>query len=109
MQYRSFTYANGVYDVYFFEKSLQGDILAVYSAEGVKLISYEYDAWGSFTTTYHNGGENTSAVNNRFTYRGYYYDSNLGMYYLNARYYDQNTRRFFHLMQQLLFLLLPWH
>ena len=94
MQYRSFTYANGVYDVYLFEKSLQGDILAVYSAEGVKLISYEYDAWGSFTTTYHNGGENTSAVNNRFTYRGYYYDSDLGMYYLNARYYDQNIKRF---------------
>ena len=94
MQYRSFTYANGVYDVYFFEKNLQGDILAVYSAEGVKLISYEYDAWGNFATTYHNGGENTSAVNNRFTYRGYYYDSDLGMYYLSARYYDQNIKRF---------------
>ena len=25
---------------------------------------------------------------------GYYYDSDLGMYYLNARYYDQNIRRF---------------
>ena len=70
MQYRSFTYANGVYDVYFFEKSLQGDILAVYGADGTKYIEYTYDSWGSFTTTYHNGGENTSAVNNRFTYRG---------------------------------------
>ena len=94
MQYRSFTYANGVYDVYFFEKNLQGDILAVYGADGTKYIEYTYDSWGSFTTTYHNGGGSTSAVNNRFTYRGYYYDSDLGMYYLNARYYDQNIRRF---------------
>ena len=94
MQYRSFTYDNGVYDVYLFEKSLQGDILAVYGADGTKYIEYTYNAWGNFTTTYHNDGENTSAVNNRFTYRGYYYDSDLGMYYLNARYYDQNIRRF---------------
>ena len=94
MQYRSFTYANGVYDVYFFEKSLQGDVLAVYGVDGTKYIEYTYDSWGNFSTTYHNGGENTSAVNNRFTYRGYYYDSDLGMYYLNARYYDQNIRRF---------------
>ena len=27
-------------------------------------------------------------------YRGYYYDSDLGLYYLNLRYYDTNTCRF---------------
>ena len=31
---------------------------------------------------------------NPFMYRGYYYDHDLGMYYLNSRYYDQNTCRF---------------
>ena len=31
---------------------------------------------------------------NPFMYRGYYYDHDLGMYYLNSRYYDQNTGRF---------------
>jgi RHS repeat-associated protein len=32
--------------------------------------------------------------NNPFRYRGYYYDKDLNLYYLNARYYDQGTRRF---------------
>ena len=94
MQYRSFTYANGVYDVYFFEKNLQGDILAVYGADGTKYIEYTYDAWGNFATTYHNGGENTSAVNNRFTYRCYYYDSETGFYLTGTRYYDPEIGRF---------------
>ena len=94
MQYRSFTYANGVYDVYFFEKNLQGDILAVYGADGTKYIEYTYDAWGNFATTYHNGGGSTSAVNNRFTYRCYYYDSETGFYLTGTRYYDPEIGRF---------------
>ena len=61
---------------------------------GVKLVSYVYDAWGNFTVSYHNGGENTYAANNPYRYRGYYYDIDLGLYYLNSRYYDSNTGRF---------------
>lgn len=34
------------------------------------------------------------AVNNPFRYRGYYYDVESGLYYLNSRYYDQQTGRF---------------
>lgn len=60
----------------------------------MKLASYIYDAWGNFTITYSNGGGTTSAQYNPFTYRGYYYDSDLGLYYLNSRYYDSNTGRF---------------
>ncbi len=37
---------------------------------------------------------NTTATKNPFKYRGYYYDVNLGLYYLQSRYYDQNTGRF---------------
>ena len=33
-------------------------------------------------------------INNPFTYRGYYYDSDLGLYYLQTRYYDSETARF---------------
>ena len=36
----------------------------------------------------------TVVTNNPFRYRGYYYDIDLGLYYLNARYYDANTGRF---------------
>ena len=95
MRYRTTSYAKGVWDVYFFEKNLQGDIVAVYNSSGTKLVSYGYDdAWGYATTSYSNGGSNTGARYNPFRYRGYYYDSDLGLYYLNSRYYDANTGRF---------------
>ena len=94
MQYRKTAYAANEFETYWFEKNLQGDIVAVYSEDGTKLISYTYDAWGNFTTTYSNGGAATTATYNPFTYRGYYYDAELELYYLNSRYYDSNTGRF---------------
>ena len=35
-----------------------------------------------------------TSLNNPLKYRGYYYDSDLGLYYLQSRYYDANTCRF---------------
>ncbi len=91
MQYHASSYAEGVFDSSWFEKNAQGDIVAVYSANGTKLASYTYDAWGNFTVSYTNGGESTYAANNPFRYRGYYYDTDLGLFYLNSRYYDSNV------------------
>ena len=71
-------YVANTWDTYFYEKNLQGDIIAVYDANGVKKISYLYNAWGAITTTYHNGAS-ASTVSNAFTYRGYYYDKDLGL------------------------------
>ena len=73
---------------------MQGDIVAVYSETGTKLIAYTYDAWGNFSTTYYNGGASTAATYNPFRYRGYYYDTETGFYYLNSRYYDPAIGRF---------------
>ena len=95
MQYRREFDNVGVFEEYWFEKNLQGDIVAVYDGEGTKLISYTYDAWGNFTTTYHNGCTESSAANlNPFRYRGYYYDADTGLYYLQSRYYDPVVGRF---------------
>ena len=78
-----------------YEKNAFGDIIAVYTDAGVKQISYVYDAWGNFTTTYHNGATSSSiAAKNPYKYRGYYYDSEIGLYYLKTRYYDPNVGRF---------------
>ena len=66
----------------------------MYNDVGVKLVSYVYDAFGNATITYHNGGASTTVVNNPFRYRGYYYDTDLGMYYLQTRYYDPVIGRF---------------
>ena len=92
-QYHGSSYSSSTWDTYFFEKNLQGDVVAVYTSLGTKKISYTYDAWGNFTATYHNGAS-ASTLNNAITYRGYYYDKDLGLYYLNSRYYDSNTGRF---------------
>ena len=94
MQYRNTAYAANAFDTYWFEKNLQGDIVAVYNASGTKLISYTYDAWGNFTTTYSNGGASTSAIYNPFRYRSYYYDTETGLYYVSSRYYDPAIGRF---------------
>ena len=95
MQYHHNSHFHRQYDVYWFEKNLQGDVVAVYDEDGDKLISYAYDAWGNFTTTYHNGCTASHNANlNPFRYRGYYYDVELGMYYLQSRYYDPVIGRF---------------
>ena len=88
------TAENSTWQTYFFEKNLQGDVIAVYSDTGTKLVSYTYDAWGNATTTYHNGGASTLAAKNPIRYRGYYFDTTLQMYYLQSRYYDAKICRF---------------
>ena len=94
MQYHAATSGEYEWEVYWYEKNLQGDIVAVYSDTGKLLISYKYTAYGMFWMSQSNGGFNTHAANNPFTYRGYYFDSDLNLYYLGTRYYDYNTGRF---------------
>ena len=95
MMYRTESYAVDQWDVFWFEKNLQGDIVAVYNSAGTKVATYTYtDAWGNHSVSYTNGGASTGAQYNPFRYRSYYYDTDLGMYYLQSRYYDPNTCRF---------------
>ena len=95
MMYRTTSYAENVWDVFWYEKNLQGDIIAVYNSTGTKVATYTYsDAWGNHTVSYSNGGASTGVVYNPFRYRSYYYDKDLGMYYLQSRYYDAKICRF---------------
>ena len=95
MQYRTTSYAANTFDTFYFEKNLQGDIIAVYNASGTKVLSYTYDAWGNHTVTWHNSsGTNLYAQYNPFRYRGYYYDTETGLYYLQSRYYNPAWGRF---------------
>ena len=82
------------WDVYWYTKNLQGDITAIYTNGGTKIVSYVYDAWGNFTSTYTTSNGEFHASTNPFTYRGYYYDHDLQMYYLQTRYYDPVVGRF---------------
>ena len=100
MQYRTTSYAEDVWDTYYYEKNLQGDVIAIYNASGTKLVNYAYDPFGRIVSmTDGNGNDvrnNASHLGNinPLRYRGYYYDRDLSLYYLAARYYDPFTARF---------------
>ena len=50
------------------------------------MVKYAYDAWGNCLTTVQDVNATGIADLNPFRYRGYYYDSEIGMYYLQSRY-----------------------
>ena len=54
---------------------------------GAVTDTYEYDAWG-------NEVNSTGTTSNSYLYRGEQYDSDLGLYYLRARYMNPLTGRF---------------
>ena len=78
---------------YYYVHNLQGDVIALTDANGAIAVEYEYDPWGKMT---YFGGPYMASIGlaNPFRYRGYFYDSETGFYYLNSRYYDPNTGRF---------------
>lgn len=96
---------------FFYKKNLQGDIIGIIDSNGEELVNYVYDAWGNHTAynaktndpldiSSYESYINTSnieqfiAIKNPFRYRGYYYDFETGLYYLNSRYYDPEIGRF---------------
>ena len=82
---------------YYYIKNAQGDVLRVVDETGATMADYTYDAWGNFTFTPDpNAGANAGIIEkyNPVTYRGYYYDTDLEMYYLKSRYYNPRWGRF---------------
>ena len=77
---------------YYFLKNLQGDVIAITNSKGNVVAQYTYDAWGECTIVSDNTG--IIARVNPFRYRGYYYDTEIGLYYLQSRYYDPSVGRF---------------
>ena len=95
---------------YYVTTNAQGDVLGIYTAAGVQVAAYEYDAWGNCTVydvtqdsagnnvftevTYSDSQKFNMEFLNPFRYRGYYYDQDMGLYYLQSRYYDPQIGRF---------------
>ena len=78
---------------YLYVKNPQGDIVAIINESGVPVVRYIYDAWGNTTITTDSGYENLINLS-PFAYRGYCYDNDIKMYYLQSRYYDPKICRF---------------
>ena len=74
---------------YYYVLNLQGDVVKLVNPVGTVVASYEYDAWGNILSK-----SGTMADKNPLRYRGYYYDTETGYYYLQSRYYDPANRRF---------------
>ena len=73
---------------YYYVLNLQGDVVKLVDVSGAEVASYEYDAWGNVLS------QSGSMASTNPRYRGYYYDSETGFYYLQSRYYDPANRRF---------------
>ena len=86
------------YDRYFYRKDAQGNIIALIDINGTILARYIYDAWGNHKVVDNNGVEITDSTHvgnlNPFRYRGYYFDTETGLYFLKTRYYDPQVGRF---------------
>lgn len=79
-----FTYNNSTY---YYEKNMQGDIVGILDTSGNTVVKYSYDIWGKLlSTTGMLSG--TVGVINPLRYRGYYYDTETALYYLQSRYYS---------------------
>ena len=82
---------------YYYIKNLQNDVTGITDAQGNLIGTYRYDAWGNPLGIYDASGAtsyNSLMKENPFRYRGYYYDTLSGLYYLNSRYYSPELKRF---------------
>ena len=80
-------------NLYYYLYNLQGDVTALVRASTGKIAAtYSYDAWGNCTVT--NAAGYAVGDRNPFRYRGYYYDTETGLYYLQSRYYSPEFGRF---------------
>ena len=75
--------------IYYYITNLQGDVMSIVDGTGAVVVSYKYDPYGNIISA-----TGTLAEINPLRYRGYIYDSECNLYYLQSRYYDPSIGRF---------------
>ncbi|SHJ09847.1 RHS repeat-associated core domain-containing protein [Clostridium amylolyticum] len=89
---------NGV--EYYYIRNAQGDVIGLFDKNGVTVASYTYDSWGKLISIKDQNGVNVTntvthvGYKNPYRYRGYRYDVETQMYYLQSRYYNPEWGRF---------------
>ena len=80
-------------EYYYYLFNAQGDVIGIVDSTGEQVAAYEYGAWGDVTSITGSLAQ-TIGEKNPIRYRGYYYDTETGFYYLQSRYYDPEVSRF---------------
>ena len=65
-------------------KYIQGDVVGVYNSAGTKVVTFTYDAYGNCTVS----GDESLADYCKIRYRGYYFDTETGLYWVQTRHYN---------------------
>ena len=71
---------------YYYIYNAHGDVVGMVNDAGTVVNTYEYTPWGEIKNE-------TEAIDNPIKYAGEYYDDELDMIYLRARYYNPKTSR----------------
>ena len=79
--------------VFYYVTNSRGDVMAILDDSGNYCAVYEYDAWGNVLYA-SDCNDCIIAEYNPLLYRGYIYDWETGLYYLQSRYYDPEIGRF---------------
>ena len=78
---------------YVYALNLQGDVMAILNTAGTAVVEYTYDAWGNILSCTGSMASTLGQIN-PLRYRGYVYDNETQLYYLQSRYYDPEIGRF---------------
>ena len=76
---------------FYYIRNAFNDIVGIANGTTI-VVRYLYDAWGNHQII-DNSNINIGTIN-PFRYKGYYYDSETNLYYLNSRYYDPEIGQF---------------
>ena len=73
---------------YYYITNQMGNVMYLVNASGTRVATYTYDPYGKVLTA-----TGSMASINPLRYRGYYYDTETGFYYVSSRYYDPQIGR----------------
>ena len=80
-------------NTYYYVTNLQGDVIAILDGSRNSVTEYTYNAWGQVMSVT-GPMATTLGQQNPLRYRGYVYDTETALYYLQSRYYDPEMGRF---------------
>ncbi|MDY5982811.1 MAG: RHS repeat-associated core domain-containing protein, partial [Anaeroplasma sp.] len=73
--------------IYFYIRDVLGNIIGIIDNNGVIVSKFDYDAFGNIINQ-------TGTVISNFRCKGYYYDTDIELYYLKSRFYNPILLRF---------------